>query len=329
MRVAVLGAYGTVGRRLVAAAGLLGHQVTAAGRDHHRLAQVHASDHVVLGVGDTRRLRTLAQTHDVVVNTTGREDPHLVSIATAEGAAFMDISAERTHLEQLGRMETPLHPIAAGVGLAPGLTNLLAVTVPGDGPIHIGIVGGVGERHGKAARRWVWETAGQPVTSAGNVQRVYRSARRFHVPGLGNRTLLRAAFGEQDQLAADLARPVSTWLGLDPPVATPLLGIAGLIPAAATGLDLLSSPVSSRLSTYDRWAVAVTSSTMTTVWASGRGQSDATASIAALCLEPLRRAAPGVYATHQLVTLTDLRAGLARSGIKTGMDPHQIQPGPE
>lgn len=209
-------------------------------------------------------------------------------------------------------------PVADGIGLAPGLTNLLAVTVPGDGPIHIGVVGGVGEQHGDAARAWIWRGAGRTVTSAGTTQHVYRTARRFDVPGFGRRTLWRAGFGEQDQLHADLARPVSTWLGLDPAWASPLLGLAGTVPPTAPYLDRLSGPFAARFSSYSRWSVVVTDATSPVTWASGRRETDATSTVAALCLEPLRAATPAVYAAHQLVQLDDLCTDLGRAGIQIG-----------
>ncbi|WP_324651613.1 NAD(P)H-binding protein [Georgenia sp. H159] len=315
MRVAVLGAYGAVGSRLVATAAAQGHEVTAAGRDPDRLSRIRAHHHVTLAAGDADELRRVAESEDVVVNATGVEDPALVLTTTAAGAAFMDISAEGAYLERLARLPHASRPVVAGVGLAPGLTNLLAAGVTGTGPLHIGIVGGVGERHGDAGRRWVWQTAGKVVTSGGTRQRVYRAARRFHLPRMGHRTLLRAAFGEQDQLAADLARPVSTWLGLDPPWATSLLALAGLAPRVGAYLDRLSGPMTARLGRYQRWQVVVADETGTLAWASGIEEVHATAAVAALSLEPLRRAEPGVYAAHRLLTLAEVRDGLREAGI--------------
>lgn len=73
MKFAVLGGCGSVGRRLVVRARHLGHTVTAAGRDHARLAPFRADHHVQLAMGDTNGLQALVQTHDVLVNATGVE----------------------------------------------------------------------------------------------------------------------------------------------------------------------------------------------------------------------------------------------------------------
>lgn len=314
MKVAVLGGYGTVGRRLTIEATSAGHLVTAAGRNRARLWEVPAHDHVRLSTEDMTAIRDLAAAHDVVVNATGVEDPRLAQGSTQGGAAFMDISAETGYLDELSRL-MPARPVAAGIGLAPGLTNILAATAPGKEPLHIGIVAGIGEPHGEAARAWVWGAAGRPVTSGGTLDGVYRRARRFEVPGLGRRTLLRAGFGEQDQLARDLGRPVSTWLGFDPAWATALLGVAGIAPRSAEYLDRLSGPAA-RFTNRDRWTVVVDDQNAPVAAATGLRQVDATAVVAALCLEHLATAPARVYAAHELVGLDDLQDGLSSAEIE-------------
>ncbi|MEQ7128842.1 hypothetical protein ABN034_30490 [Actinopolymorpha sp. B11F2] len=320
MKAAVLGAYGAVGRRLAVEAATLGHVVTAVGRDGTRLSGVPAHDHLRLSMTDLAGVRRMAAAHDVVVNATGVEDSQLALASTEGGAAFMDISAECDYLGELSRL-APVRPIAAGIGLAPGLTNLLAVAASGEGPLHIGIIAGIGEPHGDAARAWVWSVSGRQVTSGGTTQRVYRTARRFDVPGLGRRTLLRAGFGEQDQLATSLDRPVSTWLGFDPAWATALLAVAGIAPGAAAYLDRLSGPAATLLAQRDRWTVVVSEATSTRAWATGRREVDATATVAALLLERLATAPPGVYAADELARLDDVREGLSRAGIEVATNP--------
>jgi hypothetical protein len=315
VKVAILGAYGAVGRRLAIESARLGHRVTAAGRDPSRLATVEASAHARLGIDDAIGLRRLASEHDVLVNATGIERVELARLSTGHGAAFMDISADSDYLLQLEGIRHPARGIAAGVGLAPGLTNLLAAAAPGDGPIHIGVVGGVGENHGTAAREWIWRGAGRTVNSGGEAQRVYRTARSFDVPGLGRRTLLRAHFGEQDQLSRDLARPVSSWLALDPPWGTATLRLAGFVPAVGPKLDRLSGPLARLMPARNRWSVVIADAEQTVSWASGRREVHATAAVAALCIAPLAQSAPGIYPAHRLTTLDAISDGLVRNGV--------------
>lgn len=317
MRVAVLGAYGAVGHRILEQASARGHKTTAVGRDPHRLARIPAAERRIVQLDDLGSMVDIAAANDIVVNATGVESPRLAGMITDAGAAFLDISAEGSYLDRLARL-SPRRPIAAGAGLAPGLTNLLAASVPGAGPLHIGIIGGAGERHGRGGRVWIWQTAGRRVTSGGMPERVFRVSRHFDVPGFGRRTLLRAAFGEQDQLAGDLHRPVSTWLGLDPAWATATLRLAGAHPGLAPHLDRLSGPFAAALGSHDRWGIVVAEEGRPIRWAQGRSEVDATADLAILFLEPLWHAAPGVYAAHRLLTLHDVLPDLPGAGIRVG-----------
>jgi hypothetical protein len=310
VRVAVLGAYGAVGRRLVSEAGRQGYLVTAVGRDGARLRTIEAAAHRVASVRDADAMRRLATDHDVIVNVTGSESPDLVEHVTSAGAAFVDIGAEPSYLEALATMR-PARPVLAGTGLAPGLTNILADAVSGAGPLQIGIIAGTGEEHGAAGRGWIWRTAGQPVGEG----HVYRTRRRFDVPGLGTRTLLRAAFGEQVQLARTSNREVTSWLGLDPPFATAFLRLAGALPATGRYLDRLSAPLARLTPQQDRWVAVVAAEGETRSWASGRRQSVATAVVAALSLEPVLSAPPGVWAAHELVAIADIEDGLRAADI--------------
>jgi NAD(P)H-binding len=310
IRVAVLGAYGAVGRRLVRQTSQPGYRVTAVGRDSARLHAISADAHEVASVRDLDAMRRLAAGNDVIVNATGSESADLAEHVTNAGAAFVDIGAEPSYLEVLAEMR-PARPVLAGTGLAPGLTNILADAVPGAGPLQIGIVAGMGEEHGAAARDWIWRTAGEPIAGAA----VYRTRHRFDVPGLGPRTLVRAAFGEQVQLARTSGREVTSWLGLDPPFATAFLRLAGAVPASGRYLDRLSAPLARVAPQRDRWIVVVAAGGETLSWASGRSQSVATALVAGLSLRPVLAAPPGVWAAHQLLTIADIEEELRAADI--------------
>ena len=88
---------------------------------------------------------------DVVVNAAGVEDPALAAIAAERVAAFVDITATSAYVAALERLR-PRRPVLVSVGLAPGLTNLLAAAVheAEPGPIDIALLLGAGERHGAA-----------------------------------------------------------------------------------------------------------------------------------------------------------------------------------
>lgn len=329
-RAAVLGAYGAVGSNILTAAARRGVRVTAVGRDPVRLQSAPADAREIADVDDDHEIARIAASHHVVVNATGVESPRLAHVVTSAGAAFVDISAEASYLAELAASR-PARPVLAGTGLAPGLTNVLAAAVPGDEPLQIGIVGGIGDDHGAAGREWIWRMAGRRPAGGSPDDVVYRTSRRFDIPGLGSRTLLRAAFGEEEQLSRSLGREVTSWLGLDPPWATAMLRLAGSRPAAGRFLDRLSTPLRNVFGprtdvvnrSYDRWFVVVCARGEPATWASGRGETVATAVVTALSLGPTLRAAAGVWTADELLTLGSIEPDLHAAGIVTAMQmPH-------
>ena len=104
-RVAVLGAYGAVGRHLVPETKRLGHHVTAVGRRAEQLRAIAADAQEVGSIGDRVLLARLGTDHDVVVNATGVEDAEAAGIVTDAGAAYADISADADHLLALEALQ--------------------------------------------------------------------------------------------------------------------------------------------------------------------------------------------------------------------------------
>jgi saccharopine dehydrogenase-like NADP-dependent oxidoreductase len=187
--------------------------VLTAGRDPARADRVLD---VRAGVDDAYR-RALGDV-DVVVNASGAEDPNLVLAATDRGVAFVDIAATTQYVAALERL-TPSAPVLLSVGLAPGLTTLLATAIStvAPGPVDIAVVLGAGERHGAAATAWTYRLLGRrfPDTHGGRPVRNFTQPRPFDLPGLGRRRLYRADFSDQHTLTRDHGVPVRTYLGLD------------------------------------------------------------------------------------------------------------------
>lgn len=165
MHALILGGYGASGAgvaRLLAAAG---HRVTTAGRDRAR------ADRVVDLRDGPHALAGVLGCVDVVVNAAGIEDPRLAEAATDAGVAFVDITASAGCVEALERLDPPA-PVLLSVGLAPGLTNLLAHAAHGAGAgrIDLALVVGAGERHGRAGVAWAFGLLGRsfadPATRA-------------------------------------------------------------------------------------------------------------------------------------------------------------------
>jgi hypothetical protein len=206
----------------------------------------------------------------------------------------------------------PPRPVLVGVGLAPGLTNLLAAAVHDTrpGPIDIALLVGAGERHGAAATAWSYRLLGKRFGDPdGRLVRNYTRPRRFDLPGQGRRRLYRADFADRHALSRDLAVPVRTYFGVDSRLATTLLAGLTWIPGASR------APQGLHLPGTDRWLALARAADGTTRWATGRRQSHATAVMAAAAARVAVRLPAAVQHLHTVLTLADVPAG---RGIELG-----------
>ncbi|MFB9880168.1 NAD-dependent epimerase/dehydratase family protein [Planobispora siamensis] len=297
MRALVLGGYGAVGAGIVAELRRRGEEALAAGRNP-RLADV------VVDLREPRSLAAALPGVDVVVNAAGAEDPTVAEAVTGAGAAFVDITATTGYVAALERL-TPCAPVLLSVGLAPGLTNLLAAEVHGespDTPIDIALLLGAGERHGEASTAWAYGLLGRGFRDPATGRRIrnYTLARHFVLPGQGPRRLYRADYSDQHVLTRDLGVAVRTYFGLDSGAATAALAALTWVPGASKAPRGLHPPGG------DRWLAMARGRDGTTRWLGGRGQSRATAAIAATAARAAAGLPAGVHHLHRVLRLADL-----------------------
>jgi hypothetical protein len=301
VRVLILGGYGAVGARVARELRADGDTALVAGRDHTRADRV-----VDLRSADTRPLVAAVSEVDVVVNAAGIESPALAGLVTRHGAAFVDITATTGYIGALERLD-PARPILLSVGLAPGLTNLLAAAVHAvtPGPIDIAVVLGAGERHGPAGVAWSYGLLGQRFRDPATDMRVrnYTRPRRFDLPHLGRRRLYRVDFSDQHVLTRDLGVPVRTYFGLDSVPATTALAALTWIPGGSR------APQGIHLPGTDHWLVLAHGGDGTTRSAHGRVQSRATAVLTAVAARTVTRLPAGVHHLHQAIGLDAIPAG--------------------
>jgi saccharopine dehydrogenase-like NADP-dependent oxidoreductase len=298
MRVLILGGYGAVGARIAAKFRADGDTAVVAGRDPARADRV-----IDLRAADTGSLTAALSDVDVVVNAAGTEDPALVELVTRHGAAFVDITATTRYIAALERLDPP-RPVMLSVGLAPGLTNLVAAAVreASPGPIDLAVVLGAGERHGAAGVAWSYGLLGRrfrdPATGA--LVRNYTRPRRFDLPGLGRRRLYRVDFSDQHTLTRDLDVPVRTYFGLDSVAATTALATLTWIPGGSR------APQGLHLPGTDRWLVLARGGDGTVRWADGQLQSQATAVLAVAAARVVTQLPAGVHHLHHALNLADV-----------------------
>ncbi|MEU1956236.1 NAD-dependent epimerase/dehydratase family protein [Nocardia rhamnosiphila] len=304
MKILVLGGYGAVGSHLVALLRRRGDSVLAAGRDPVRAD-------VVVDLADpalTQYSAALAGV-DIVVNASGAEDSELAARAGAAGCAFVDVTATAGYIDEL-RRSASAGPVVVDVGLAPGLTDLLAVAVHAEspGPIDLAVVLGAGERHGAAATEWSYRLLGRHFDDGGERIRNYSRPAKFLLPGQGKpRLLYRLDFSDQHTLRREFGVPVRTYFGLDSRFATTALAVLTWLPGSAHAPRV-------HLPGSEEWIVLARGADGITRWAQGSNQSRATAAVAAVATARAPRLSPGVHALHEVLTLTELSV----DGIEIG-----------
>jgi hypothetical protein len=299
MKVLILGGYGAVGRQLAAELQERGDVAVLAGRDVARAEAL-----VDLREPDLGSYRLALSGVDAVINASGVEDPGIAALAAEHGAAFVDVTATTSYVAALDEL-TPQRPVLVNVGLAPGLTNLLAAAVHETvgGPIDLAVVLGAGERHGAAATAWSYSLLGRRFDDHGRVIRNYTRPYSFDLPTYGRRRLYRADFSDQHALSRDLEVPVRTYFGMDSRLATAALAALTWIPGASR------APRGLHLPGTDGWLVLARGRDGTTRWAHGRNQSRATAVMAAMAARLTARLSPGVHHLHQVMKLADVPVG--------------------
>ncbi len=238
----IVGGYGQVGRAISSwLAPRFPDRVVVAGRDLERAESTAAQ----IGFGVRARAfdvtapaqaRTLAGIGLVVV-CLDQQDTAFVEECLARGIHYVDISAEYSFLRRVDELDDLATAngatVVLSVGVAPGLTNMLAARVcessPGTNRVDILLELGLGDHHGRAALAWMFDNLDveYSVREDGRMKAVRSLGERIRaqMPGRpGVRSAYRFNLSDQHVLARTLGvDSVSTWIRLDSPFATWLL----------------------------------------------------------------------------------------------------------
>lgn len=144
------------------------------------------------------------------------------------GIHYVDISASYSWLERLEKLEEQARASGAtavlSVGFAPGLTNLMAAHAARQlkrvDKLEIGILLGLGEAHGAAAIKWLFDELLQSFVLEGRSGsrkiRNFTERRSMPFAQVGRRSCYRFNFSDQHTLyEAKAAAEVGTYLGFD------------------------------------------------------------------------------------------------------------------
>jgi NAD(P)-dependent dehydrogenase (short-subunit alcohol dehydrogenase family) len=318
-RILVLGGYGAVGRE--AAIALTHHlpdvSVVVAGRNPHAARPIPGTTRMRVDVTDPDDLVRALNGVGAVLMCAERDNVRVARTCLERGVDYLDVSASHqvlagiAELEDLARRNDATAVLS--VGLAPGVTNLLArhcVEHSQAGDVRIGVLLGSGEQHGPAALTWTLDGLGQ-----------LDGAWPMHFPAPhGTRTVHRFPFSDQYTLPGTLGvTTVSTGLCLDSRLITAMLAsasrpvVARLLHRPRIRKVLLTSLTRIHLG-GDGFAVTVHSGTVTATF-SGSRQSRATGLAAALLVRRLPTLPPGVAHIEQLVEPAPFLTELAADGF--------------
>jgi saccharopine dehydrogenase (NAD+, L-lysine-forming) len=350
-KIVVLGGYGAVGRVVASSlARQFPGKVFVAGRSR-QAAEAFARTSggailpLALDAADPGQLAGALDGARVVVECVGRDDVGLARACLERGVHYVDISASAPFLRQVELLD-PLarqHGAAAAlsVGLAPGLTNLLAKhcveRLGAVDTLDIGILLGLGEAHGAAAIRWTLERMVTPFTLWRDGVAVpvagFDTARQLRFPGrYGWRWAYRFDFADQHIIVRTLGLPrVSTWLCFDSAMVTRAVGLLRRVGALralrrASVRDRLAALLARVHIGSNGFAISVMArrgkSPLYTCGLSGRGQSHATGLVAALVAGQLYTTdgLPGVFHIEQRLNPDAVFKQLGAEGISVTLD---------
>ncbi|MEV5550324.1 saccharopine dehydrogenase [Streptomyces sp. NPDC052309] len=325
-RILVVGGYGAVGATVSATLGAwFPGRVVPAGRDEARARRLGG---VRVDVTDPDAFRrVLDELGDVaaVVLCVEPPDAGIARITLERGVRLVDVAATARLLDAVADLSgtAAAHGATAllSVGVAPGLTNLLArrahEAVGGAERLDITLLFGTGERHGADALRWTLTALGEAAPGA-----PYRT----DLPGHGTRTAYAFPFSDQHTLRRTLGVPdVTTRLCLDSrPLTAALFALRRTGLSGALGRPRVLRPLTGALHRIrpgdDGFAVRVDArrGDRHTVYAlTGHEQSRVTGLVAAHATRELLTGSPppGVHHIEQFPALARLPESLAAHGV--------------
>lgn len=329
--IVVVGGYGAVGRVVCETlADRFPGRVVAGGRSMARAeAFARSTGGRVrprrLDPADSRALEETLAGARVVVACAGRDDVDLARACLERGVHYVDVSASYPFLLGVERLAALARERGAAavlsVGLAPGLTNLLArrcrEALGEVRSLDVAVLLGLGEAHGEAAVRWTVDNLDRRFAAPGpdgprEVESLTDPKATVFPGGYGRRVAYRFDFADQHVVARTLGiGDVATRLCLDPAWATRLLVLlkragAFRLLARLGGRDALVTLLTRVHVGADGFAVAADAVGVDgrrhSCAVSGHGEGRATGVVAALVAEDLYASSPepGVFHVEQL-----------------------------
>lgn len=244
-KILIVGGYGTVGRMIaIELAELFPGRVIVAGRRYHKAEELAKSTGsklipMELDISDTKNTFTLPEDVRLVIMCLDSPDAAFAWNCLQRGVHYIDISADYSHLARIEALDSEARrndaTVVISVGLAPGLTNLLAAHCKSRleqlERADIFVLLGLGEVHGEAAIRWTIDNLNRKYSIREQGENKLVSSlgegKRVRFPNESNsRMAYRFNFSDQRVIAQTLDIPsVSTWLCFDSALTTNLFAL--------------------------------------------------------------------------------------------------------
>ena len=346
-RVLIVGGTGSVGRRIGALlAEELGPDLLIAGRNAGRARRAatalgHGVEGRALDVAEPDGFAAALEDVGMVVVCVDTADLKFAHACITRGISYIDITATYAVIERLGFLGdlACAHgaTVISSVGLAPGLTNLMAKACRDTSDVwrlDVHLLFGLGDRHGKAALEWMVDRLSRPFDVA--TPHGTRTARPFadestaYFPSpYGRRSTYRFDFSDQHTLPTTLdVDSVSTWTTYDRAGVARMMSVlarVGLFRWTRNRLvrRLVANALRVLRAGSDRFAVSVEGLVVAKepvsvrVTATGRQEAHGTAVMTAETVRRVRATAPpaGVYQLDELYALDDFEDALAANAI--------------
>lgn len=321
----IAGGYGAVGRKIAADLSKLGsHQIILAGRD---LAKASAAAQPI--AAQARRIDLSAPPTwsaaldgvDLVIACIDQTDTAFLAEIASRGIAYLDVTADDHFFRQAETLNTST-PVLLSVGLAPGISNLLAVAAARQldsvSTIETGLLMGTGDEHGAAAVEWSTANMFDPAAPRDD-------AKVDFGPDFGTRTAYFMDFSDQHALTRTMPGVKAiTRVTYDSALITTALFWVGRTFAGNKTMERLVARAS-HLPTFgsDKCVLSVTASgkrngqpAKQTAHFFGQREAAVTAAVAALMAQEILNGnvPPGVHHSHQVIAPETVLPRLAELG---------------
>lgn len=315
--VLVIGGYGAVGSRLCVCLADLGFRVIPAGRRPGVAAALAARCGTAaraIDLGDAASWDEACEDVDCVVVCMDQQDTAFVRYIFDRGITYVDITASDGFFRAVEALAPDRSAALLSVGLAPGLTNILAAACAAQldqvDRIDIGLLAGLGDHHGRAGLEWIADRIFDPARNRRGTPLAFGF-------GHGRRTTFEVDFSDQHSLRRTIGvAKVTTRIAFESRLATSLLfGFASLFAGSRRARSALLHAVGAprigrktcNLSVHAVGERAGCPASASAHFA-GEVESELTAQLAAIQIAAFVQAAPapGVRHSHQLVRPDDI-----------------------